>query len=106
MSASTMPTLSPLAAMEAARLTVTEDLPTPPLPLATAKTRVSEPGWLKGISFSGPRSPRSVVCSFLRCSVLMTSSSISTALTPSSLATAALTSRRMVSFIGHPDTVR
>ena len=29
--------------MATARLTVTEDFPTPPLPLATAKTLVSEP---------------------------------------------------------------
>ena len=36
MSASTMPTLSPAAAIAAARFTVTDDLPTPPLPDATA----------------------------------------------------------------------
>ena len=42
----------------AARLTVTDDLPTPPLPEATAYTRVSEPGRANGISCSaGP--PRS-----------------------------------------------
>jgi hypothetical protein len=35
-SASTMPTDSPLAAREAARLTVTVDFPTPPLPEAIA----------------------------------------------------------------------
>ena len=40
MSASRTPTVSPLAASAAARLTVTDDLPTPPLPLATARTRV------------------------------------------------------------------
>ena len=43
-SASTIPTRSPWAARAQARLTVTEDLPTPPLPLATAYTLVSEPG--------------------------------------------------------------
>jgi hypothetical protein len=43
MSASTTPTRRPSAARAAARLTVTEDLPTPPLPEATAYTRVSEP---------------------------------------------------------------
>ena len=49
---------SPSAAIAAARLTVTEDLPTPPLPEATAYTRVSEPGWANGISRSAwpPRS--------------------------------------------------
>jgi hypothetical protein len=36
MSASSTPTLSPSAAIAAARLTVTLDLPTPPLPDATA----------------------------------------------------------------------
>ena len=35
-----------------ARLTVTEDLPTPPLPEATAITVVREPGWANGISRS------------------------------------------------------
>jgi hypothetical protein len=35
MSASTTPTFMPLAAIAAARLTVTDDLPTPPLPEAT-----------------------------------------------------------------------
>jgi hypothetical protein len=37
MSASRMPTVYPWAATAAARLTVTELLPTPPLPLATAR---------------------------------------------------------------------
>ena len=39
MSASSTPTVSPRAASAAARFTVTDDLPTPPLPLATARTR-------------------------------------------------------------------
>lgn len=52
MSASTTPTLRPSAAIAAARFTVTEDLPTPPLPEATAYTRVSEPGLAKGTSRS------------------------------------------------------
>ena len=52
MSASTTPTFSPSAAIAAARFTVTEDLPTPPLPEATAYTRVSEPGLAKGTSRS------------------------------------------------------
>ena len=43
-SASTMPTRSPRAASATARFAVTVDLPTPPLPLVTAKTRVSESG--------------------------------------------------------------
>ena len=32
---------------------MTEDLPTPPLPLAIANTLVSEPGWANGISLAG-----------------------------------------------------
>ena len=50
MSASRTPTVRPWAASAMARLTVTDDLPTPPLPLAIAKTLVSEPGWAKVIS--------------------------------------------------------
>ena len=77
MSASTTPTLRPSAAIAAARLTVTEDLPTPPLPEATAYTRVSEPGWANGISRSAAP-PRSWVASSSRCSSLITSRSTST----------------------------
>ena len=40
MSASSTPTVNPSAATAAARLTVTDDLPTPPLPLAMARIRV------------------------------------------------------------------
>ena len=40
MSASRIPTFKPRAASAAARFTVTELLPTPPLPLAIARTRV------------------------------------------------------------------
>ena len=40
MSASSTPTTKPLAAIAAAKLTVTELLPTPPLPEAMAKIRV------------------------------------------------------------------
>ena len=39
MSASRTPTTLPAAASAAARFTVTDDLPTPPLPLAIARTR-------------------------------------------------------------------
>ena len=53
MSASMTPTLCPAAASAAARFTVTEDLPTPPLPLATASTLVSDAGWANGITGSG-----------------------------------------------------
>ena len=52
MSASTTPTYRPWVAMAAARLAVTEDLPTPPLPEVTAYTRVRLPGWVKGMTGS------------------------------------------------------
>ena len=45
MSASTMPTECPSAARATARLVVTVDLPTPPLPDDTRSGRVFEPAW-------------------------------------------------------------
>src|SRR5689334_669080 len=105
MSASSTPTFWPEAASAAARLTVTDDLPTPPLPLATAYTWVSDDGWANGISRS-TRLPRSRVWSSRRCSSLITSRSTATAVTPGTAATAAVTSRVMVSRSGQPATVR
>src|SRR5215467_1778638 len=105
MSASSTPTFWPDAASAAARLTVTDDLPTPPLPLATAYTWVSEAGWANGISRS-TRPPRSRACSSRRCSSLITSRSTATADTPGTAATAAVTSRVMVSRSGQPASVR
>ena len=104
MSASTMPTLSPCAAIASARLTVTDDLPTPPLPEAIAKTLVSEPGWANGISRCA-LPPLSSSLSPARCSAVITPSVRSTSVTPATARTAALTSRVMVSFSGQPATV-
>src|SRR6478609_8576335 len=104
MSASTIPTVRPALARARARLTVTDDLPTPPLPLAIAKTLVSEPGWANGISrWAWP--PRSVSWSPERCSGVITPSVRSTPVTPGTFVTAAVTSRLMVSLSGHPATV-
>ena len=105
MSASTTPTDSPRAAIAAARFTVTDDLPTPPLPDAMQYTLVSEPGWANGItgSAASPRSPRR---SSARCSSLITSSSTRTALIPGTADTAAVTRLVIVSRIGQPATVR
>ena len=50
MSASSTPTLRPCAARPTARLVVTDDLPTPPLPEAIANTRVSESARTNGFS--------------------------------------------------------
>ena len=49
-SASTTATSLPRRARATARLVVTEDLPTPPLPEATSSTRVGLPGSAKGIA--------------------------------------------------------
>ena len=105
MSASRTPTFCPAAASAAARFTVTEDLPTPPLPLATASTRVSEEGSANGMARS-VRPPRSRPCSSRRCSSLITSRCTSTPATPGTAATAAVTSLVMVSRSGQPATVR
>src|SRR5215469_12928986 len=105
MSASSTPTFWPEAASAAARLTVTDDLPTPPLPLAIAYTWVSDEGCANGISRS-TRPPRSLVCSSRRCSSLITSRSTATLVTPATAVTAAVTSRVMVSRSGQPATVR
>ncbi len=105
MSASTTPTFRPSAAIAAARFTVTEDLPTPPLPEATAYTRVSEPGLANGTSRSA-WPPRSAVASSRRCSSLITSRETSTRGTPSSAETARVTFSVMVSRMGQPETVR
>ena len=90
--------------MATARFAVTDDLPTPPLPEAIAYTRVSEPGWAKGISRSS--CPRSVDRSCARCSSLMTSRSTTTEVTAGTALTAVVTRSVMASRIGQPDTVR
>ena len=51
MSASRTPTVFPAAASAAAKFTVTEDLPTPPLPLAIARTRADK-GTAVSVAFS------------------------------------------------------
>src|SRR3954462_6065399 len=104
MSASTMPTLNPRSAIAVARFTVTEDLPTPPLPEAIAKTLVSEPGRPNGISRCACP-PRSRSWSPDRWSPLITPSSRLTPVTPGTFSSAAVTSRVMVSFNGQPATV-
>ena len=106
MSASSTPTFCPPAASAAARFTVTDDLPTPPLPLATAYTRVSEEGWANGISRSG--APAAELALQLAALLLAHHVQVHRAppVTPGSAATAAVTSRVMVSRIGQPATVR
>src|SRR6478609_3232361 len=104
MSASTMPTRSPWPASARARFTVTDDLPTPPLPLAMAYTFVSEPGWATGISRWARPSLR-ISLRPARCSAVITPRVRSTDATPGTFVTAAVTSRLMVSLSGQPATV-
>ena len=80
MSASNTPTTFPCAASAAAKLTVTELLPTPPLPLAIASTRA-----LSGIcvSFACSRAfQRARVITALRSSAVISPQSMVTLLTP------------------------
>ena len=105
MSASRTPTDSPRAAIAAARLTVTLDFPTPPLPEATAYTRVREPGWANGMTGSR-ESPRSCLRSSVRCSSFITSSVTLTAPVPGTSATAWLTLSEISVFFGHAEVVR
>src|SRR3712207_2621201 len=106
MSASTTPTERPRFDSAAARLTVTDDLPTPPLPEATAYTRVSEPGWANGITGSGASVPRTVRRSSARCSSLITSRPTCTEVRPGTADTAWVTRLVIVSRIGQLATVR
>src|ERR687886_2195852 len=106
MSQSITATRCPCDASAAARLTVTDDLPTPPLPEATAYTRVSEPGWENGITGSAASVPRTVRRSSARCSSLITSRPTCTEVTPGTADTAWVTRLVIVSRIGQPATVR
>ena len=80
MSASSTPTVLPTLASAAAKLTVTELLPTPPLPLAIAKMRV-----LRGICVSGACSrafQRARVITAVRSSAVISPQSMVTFVTP------------------------
>ena len=80
MSASSTPTTLPVAASAAARLTVTELLPTPPLPLAMASTRHDN-----GTSVSGARSracQRALSITSVRSSEFISPHAMRTSVTP------------------------
>ena len=83
---------------------MTDDLPTPPLPEATAYTRVSEPARANGTSRSATP-PRSMVFSSPRCSSLITPRVTVTPVTPSTAARAAVVSLVRVSLSGQAATV-
>jgi hypothetical protein len=89
-------------------LTVTDDLPTPPLPDATAITLVRESAVANGICASGlaePRSDRSCDDSCWRSWSDIEPNTTWTSSTPSSRDTAAVTSWVMRSLSGHPGIV-
>ena len=102
-SASMRPTRSPRAARATARFAVTVDLPTPPLPLVTAMTRVSESAVNGFVAARFPPRRRSV--SAPRCSSVITPTSTCTFRMPGTPAAASATSRSMRLAIGQPAIV-
>ncbi|CNU89097.1 Uncharacterised protein [Mycobacterium tuberculosis] len=104
-SASSTPIDRPRTAIAAARLTVTVDFPTPPLPEATAYTRVKESGCANGMTGSRV-SPRNCLRSSVRCSSLITSKLTRTAEVPGTSATARVTRSVISDFFGQPAMVR
>jgi hypothetical protein len=104
MSASSTPTWRPLAASAAARFTVTELLPTPPLPEATQITRV-----VAGTAVAGARSrtfQRARAMAWDRCCWSISVQASSTAVTPGRSATRVRTSRWIWARRGQPAVVR
>ena len=106
MSASMTPTSWPWSRRASARLTVSDDLPTPPLPDATSMTRV--PGSTE-IDFPSPlaagRLPRSSPVSSARSSAVMCVKRTATERTPSRVPTSRRTSPSIFSLSGQPATV-
>src|SRR5581483_8159577 len=103
MSASRTPTARPSEESAAARLTVSVDFPTPPLPDATAMTRVLGSSWI-ALSSRG-RPPRSFVVSALRSSGVITSKARRTEATPGSEPTSRSTCSSNAERRGQPATV-
>ena len=103
MSASSTPTTLPVAASAAARLTVTELLPTPPLPLAIASTRHDS-----GTSVSGARSracQRALSITSVRSSEFISPHTMRTSVTPGWTPMRVSTSRLMSARSGQPPIV-
>ena len=118
MSASTIPTVCPLAASATARFVVTLLFPTPPLPEEINNTRVVESFAAKGtarpsacpcawlLPAVAPGVPFSMVRTFCRCSSVITPKLM---LTPAPLTSGvkAFVTRFVISLrIGHPATVK
>ena len=116
-SASTTAVERPCAARAMARLAVTDDLPTPPLPEAISSVRVALPGSANGMArpsawpWAGaePAVAAGLPCSFVRSSALsaslITVKSRVTAATPSSSSSASVTRRWISLRSGQPATV-
>ena len=104
MSASRTPTVRPCAASAAARLTVTDDLPTPPLPeamritLAASGTEVSSGRW--------ETLNRALPIAVVRCSSVISVQARRTEVTPGSEPTRARTSCWIWARSGQPAVVR
>ena len=80
MSASSTPTVRPWRASATARLTVTELLPTPPLPLAMARTRVDAGTWVSPACWRAFH--RALSITSLRSSGVISPHSMRTSVTP------------------------
>jgi hypothetical protein len=103
-SASRMPTRSPFCAATTAKLTVRDDLPTPPLPDAIPITRVRFSGWANGMNFSRPL--RRIFLTLSRWPSDITPKLKTTSLTSSISFSAEVTSDVIRSCIGQPEIVR
>ena len=117
-SASTTATDLPCCARAMARLAVTDDLPTPPLPDAMSRVRVRLPAWANGMArpSAWPWAawdpavaaglPWTSSRTLARCSSVMTPKSMLTRLTPSRAWTASVTSVWIWLRNGQPAMVR
>ena len=104
MSASRTPTVRPRAASAAARFAVIDDLPTPPLPLPTAMTRVVAGTSVAGADWDARR--RAFCISSERSSWVISSYSTRTSATPGRPATLERTSVPIWPRSGHAAVVR
>ena len=103
MSASSTPTVNPRAASAAARFTVTEDLPTPPLPLATASTRVVDGTSVGAACSRALKRARCIAADF--CAWFISPYSTLTFVTPGRPSTFDCTSRLIWARSGQPAVV-
>ena len=103
MSASRTPTVRPWRARATARLTVTELLPTPPLPLAMARMRVDAGTCVSVACWRMPQ--RAFAITSLRSSGVISPQSMRTSVTPGWTPTRCSISRLMSARNGHPPIV-